>query len=208
MSAVVGIDANHDFVTGAATKHRKANVYPHFEANGFSVTRLARGSARRDNAEDAVLEADVVYITGVGHGEFDRYFGQDFETIFVVGGYDPVEVQGTIVHLLSCATANGLGGDFVANGARAFFGYSDNFAFDDESANASLSADSEIDRALAEGKTARVAFNRAVDAFEAGIEEARNKGQQWVAAQLENNLDALCGPSTSSSLGAKNAKLV
>jgi hypothetical protein len=207
MSRVIGIDSSHEPVTAVITKHRTKNVYPHFRSQGFKVQRFKGARARRDLVSAAASKTDVVYLTGVGHGLYDTYQGDQFLPVFEVGKYGPAEVNAKIVHLLSCLTALGLGPDFVTNGTRAFFGYDENFTFLTENHSPFLDCDAEIDKAFAEGLTAAGAFRRAYDAFNAAIAAALQTGNAYVAAVLEFNRDHLCAPSTDPRYGQVNARL-
>lgn len=70
-------------------------------------------------------QADV--IIGMGHGDVDSFTGQDETLILEVGRYDPKEVEGKILKLLSCQTGVQLGPDLVANGCAAYLGYTDDY---------------------------------------------------------------------------------
>jgi hypothetical protein len=64
---------------------------------------------------------------GVGHGDTGVFTGWGNQTIFYV--CDCKELSGSIVYLLSCLTARELGEDIVRKGARAYAGYSEEFAW-------------------------------------------------------------------------------
>ncbi len=66
-------------------------------------------------------------IIGVGHGNEISFSGHNEEVILEVGKYDPREVQGKVIKLLSCATGVALGPDLIQNGAEAFLGYVDDY---------------------------------------------------------------------------------
>lgn len=207
MKRVVGIDANHDSETRAVSRHRSKRVYPHFVERGFRVTRLRGKKAARPLVAAAAVHPDVVYLTGMGHGAYDLFNGQDDVPVFQVGNYAVEEVQQKIVHLLSCRTASGLGPDFVRNGTLAFFGYDDNFSFDKQSRDSCLECDSKIDRAFADGLTAGEVFEAVREAFAIEIELALTNGKPYVAGTLENNFKHLCAPSTNACYGRLEARL-
>ena len=144
---VLGVDANFEPITQAGFKYRQTNVYRYFEAKGFAIQRCQGSLARRLYLAPAARQAHVVYITGIGHGTYDTFTGDYYDPIFSVGNYSPEEVQGKIVHLISCETAGKLGPDFVNHGCRAFFGYDENFSFQMDIADVFFQCDSEIDRA-------------------------------------------------------------
>jgi len=70
-------------------------------------------------------QSDV--IIGMGHGEADAFTGQNEALLLKVGQYDPREVEGKVIKLLSCQTGIELGPDLVANGCVAYLGYTDDY---------------------------------------------------------------------------------
>lgn len=66
-------------------------------------------------------------IIGVGHGDVDAFTGQNEALLLKVGQYDPREVEGKVIKLLSCQTGVELGPDLVANGCAAYLGYTDDY---------------------------------------------------------------------------------
>jgi len=68
-------------------------------------------------------------IIGVGHGSEDSFTGQNEAVILEVGRYNPREIKGKMIKLLSCQTGVALGPDLVANGAKAFLGYKDDYVW-------------------------------------------------------------------------------
>ena len=68
-------------------------------------------------------------IIGVGHGDRDELFGQNMITLMRVGDYNPKEVEGKFVKLLSCESGYELGPDIINNGAKAFQGYNEEYVF-------------------------------------------------------------------------------
>ena len=68
-------------------------------------------------------------IIGTGHGMTDEYTAQDESLIWKVGQYDPREVKGKVIKLVSCFTGAQLGPDLVANGAKCFMGYDDDLTW-------------------------------------------------------------------------------
>jgi len=208
MKHVVGIDANDDSATGAVARHRKKNVYPYLRARGFTVDLYTGKKAQRALVAAAVSVRGVDYVTGVGHGAFDRYLGYQGLPIFQVGGYAPAEARTKVVHLLSCLTANGLGPDFVANGARAFFGYDTDFNFNTRTRDGCLECDSEIDRGFADGLTAHEVYQRTIAAFTRAANEARRRAKPHMAARIENNRDHLCAPTVDPRFGQRGVRVV
>jgi len=123
-------------------------------------------------------------IIGVGHGDKDSFTGQNEAMILEVGKYNPREVKGKMIKLLSCQTGTVLGPDLIANGAKAFLGYVDDYVWvmdsdlaatpwADEMAATSLMPVIDGLNALLDGKTAREAFDTELEGYtrNAGIEE-------------------------------------
>ncbi len=204
---VVAIDADFEPITRAAFTYRQKNVYPYLERKGWQLLRCQEALARRSYVASAAVTPGVGYITGLGHGKYDRFMGQYYEAIFSIGGYSPNESKSKIVHLLSCEAARDLGPDFVKNGCVAFFGYDEDFSFQMDEADSFFNCDSEIDRGFADGLAAAAVYARAVAAFNAKIAELRAKGSDYKAAQLEYDRDHLRSPTSDVKWGDPRAKL-
>jgi hypothetical protein len=87
--------------------------------------------------------------------------------------YDPAEVKGTIIHLLSCKTAQQLGPDLVKKGACAYFGYFENFTITWNYPDAFWKCDSAIDFALCRGLNATQAAKFALYVYNYMIRKMR-----------------------------------
>lgn len=83
--------------------------------------------ARRLPFQLSAPQSDI--IMGVGHGAEDAFTGQNEATILEVGKYNPREVKGKVIKLLSCQSGVKLGPDIIANGARCFMGYTDDYVW-------------------------------------------------------------------------------
>jgi len=68
-------------------------------------------------------------IIGVGHGDVDAFTGQNEAVILEVGRYDPREVSGKVIKLISCQAGVELGPDLIRNGALSFAGYKDDYVW-------------------------------------------------------------------------------
>ena len=193
---VLAIDSCEDDVTQIVHDYRNQHVYPYLESSGFRLVYCQEQAALRENVESAALEDDIAYITGSAHGSDTACFGYDSSPIFEVGGYQPEEVEGKVVHLLSCQTAAELGPDFVTNGCRAYFGYREIFSFSLEPhlTDIFLECDSEIDLAFADGLTAEEVHDRVVTLYEQRISELNDAGEIDAASTLKENLKNLCTP--------------
>ena len=137
-------------------------------------------------------------IIGVGHGDVDAFTGQNEALILEVGKYDPKEVEGKVIKLLSCQCGVELCPDLVANGAACAMGYTDDYVWVMDSDLASMPwSDKEfaakslmpvIDglNALLDGKTAKEALDIELEGYSknAEIEE-----DELVKACIEFNRD-------------------
>jgi hypothetical protein len=206
MIRAVAVDSDDEIVSETCRTYRDEHVYPELEVN-VSLQRFEGAAAARANVAPALAPGTVDFITGSGHGFRERFTGQNRDSILEVGLYAPQEVDGTIVHFLSCDTAQDLGADLVSNGCRAFFGYDAVFVFPDEGARFFLESDAQIDLALAQGKTADEAYQAACRAFDRRIRQLLQLGKVYVAAALKRNRDHLCAPSRDRRWGHPDARL-
>jgi hypothetical protein len=203
----LAVDANFEPITQAGFQYRQTNVYPYLEAKGFAIQRCQGSLARRIYVAPAARQANVIYITGIGHGTYDTFTGDYYDPVFSAGNYSPEEVQGKIVHLLSCETAGKLGPNFVSHGCRAFFGYDENFSFQMDIAAVFFQCDSEIDRAFADGLSAADVYSRVVTLFNKNIAALRAHGSDYKAATMEFDRDHLRAPSSGPQWGDPTAKI-
>ena len=139
-------------------------------------------------------QSDV--IIGVGHGDRDAFTGQNEAVILEVGKYDPKEVRGKVIKLVSCQCGVELVPDLVANGAACAMGYTDDYVWVMDSDLASTPwADKEfagkclmpvIDglNALLDGKTAREALDIELEGYSRNAEVEED---ELVKACLEFN---------------------
>jgi hypothetical protein len=184
-----------DNVTTPIANWRIANVHPTFTNRGFTVVALTGANDVRANFVPAAENRLTNYISGVGHGNYDRYTGHWDNRILEVGNYDTTEVRGKAIHFLSCRTGRDLGPDCVANGATAYAGYDENFTFvwDDKSTPVNefllfIRSDATYDLHMAAGSTAGQAFTATIQAFNAAIAQVPNTA---AAAWLAYNRDHL-----------------
>ncbi len=208
---ILAIDANFDPVTNAPFEYREANVYPHMEEKGFKIVRRQGALARRADVAPQARKPNVIYMTGVGHGFRNSYTGDNQDPIFSKGHYGLEECKGKIVHFLSCETAAGLGPNFVDNGCRAYFGYSDNFTYPPILAEIFFECDSEIDLGFADGLNADEVYQRALARFQHHIDQLKSTGDSGDlhnASILEVDLRLLRAPSVSEEYGDKTARLI
>src|SRR4030065_113457 len=83
--------------------------------------------ARRLPFQLSAPQSDI--IIGAGHGSKTSFTGQNESVILEVGKYNPREVRGKVIKLLSCQTGVSLGPDLIKNGAVAFLGYKDDYVW-------------------------------------------------------------------------------
>jgi hypothetical protein len=123
--------------------------------------------ARRLPFQLSAPQSDI--IIGAGHGSKTSFTGQNESVILEVGKYNPREVRGKVIKLLSCQTGVSLGPDLIKNGAQAFLGYKDDYVWvmdsdlastpwADEMAGTCLLPVVDGLNALLDGKTAKEAF--------------------------------------------------
>jgi len=141
-------------------------------------------------------QADI--IMGAGHGSEDAFTGQNEAILLEVGKYDPKEVEGKVIKLLSCQTGVELGPDLVKNGAACVLAYTDDYVWVVDANLASTPwADKEfagkclmpvIDglNALLDGKTAREALDIELEGYSRNAEVEED---ELIKACLEFNRD-------------------
>lgn len=218
---MVAIDFSTDPTQSAACEWREKNVYPKLDQGGVLASNpkiLSGNQANGDALAEALGEANVLYITGVAHGATDAFPEGPAAPVLSTTLYNPPNVAGKIIHLVSCNTGAFLGrtlADPGGGGAAAFFGYTGNFTWPvdvvSDITDIFFNCDAQIDFALAAGKTAGEAYNLAVQAYRLGeaqlLANYPDIGTQ-IAAILEKNLACLCGPqSDNDPYGRASAKL-
>ena len=130
--------------------------------------------ARRTPFELSAPQSDI--IIGTGHGDISVFTGQNEDIILEIGKYDPREVSGKVIKLLSCQTGIALGPDLIKNGAASFAGYTDDYVWvmdtdlvstpwADKMAATSLMPVIDSINALLDGKTAREAFEIELEGY-------------------------------------------
>ncbi len=136
-------------------------------------------------------------IIGVGHGDIDVLTGHNEAIILEVGKYNPREVAGKVIKLISCQSGVELGPDLIKSGAASFAGYRDDFVWvmdadlasrpwADKIAAKNLMPVIDGLNALRDGKTAREAFAIELEGYSrnAEIEE-----DELIKSCLEFNRD-------------------
>ena len=163
--------------------------------------------ARRLPFQLSAPQSDI--IIGMGHGDVDAFTGQNEAVILEVGKYNPKEVKGKVIKLLSCQAGRVLGPDLVNNGATAFMGYTDDYVWvcdadlastpwADEMAATSLMPVVDGLNALLDGKTAEEAFEIELEGYRRNAEAEED---ELIRACLEFNRD------NAVLLGSKDARI-
>jgi hypothetical protein len=128
MAGVLAIDSEHDIVAQYGRAFRRCLVFDSFHRDFPQHTLTEQNT--RNGVDNALAAQDIDLVTGSGHGDASMFSGANGEEIF--GTFDDLSLaslSGKIVHLLSCSTALSFGRAAVAAGARAFWGYIDEFRF-------------------------------------------------------------------------------
>ena len=150
---------------------------------------------RRTPFRLAAPQSDI--IIGVGHGDEMAFTGHNEAVILEVGKYNPREVKGKVIKLLSCQTGLLLGPNLIKNGAEAFLGYVDDYVWvmdadlaltpwADKMAATSLMPVVDGLNALLEGETAREAFDIELEGY---TRNAEVEEDELVKSCLEFNRD-------------------
>ncbi len=161
-----------DGVTSPFASYRLSHVHPVFASRGFTVIALTGTNDVRNNFIVEAKNGLTVYISGIGHGSYSLYTGNNGNHILEVGYYDPAEVSGKAIHFLSCQTAGQLGPNTITKGAKSYLGYTENFHLVWDNAATPVNeflcfaeADSTFDIAMANGSTAQQAYNATIANF-------------------------------------------
>jgi hypothetical protein len=206
---MIAIDFNSDETQSVACKWREDNVYQQLLVVQGSVLAgpvalLSDEHANKGELTAALSGGSTAYLTGVAHGACNSFPADATQTVLSTTTYNPPQVAGKIIHLVSCYAGAMLGSKLAKSGgggAAAFFGYTDKFQWPegvaDEIVDIFFSCDAQIDFALAGGKTAGEAYSLAVQAYQDAHETLLSKypdiGTQ-IVAMLDANLACLCGP--------------
>lgn len=114
--------SDFDLPTRSASGFLLRNIVPRVEP-----VQLYAILARRRPFQLSAPQSDI--IIGIGHGDAIGFSGQNEVVILEVGKYDPREVEGKVIKLLSCQTGIALGPDLIKNGATSFLGYVDDYVW-------------------------------------------------------------------------------
>jgi len=148
---------------------------------------------RRTPFQLSAPQSDI--IIGVGHGQENTFTGQNEAVILEAGKYDPKEIKGKVIKLVSCQTGVVLGPDLIRNGAASFAGYKDDYVWicdadlvstpwSDEVAATSLMPVIDSINALLDGKTAKEAFEIELEGY---LRNAQVEEDELIKSCLEFN---------------------
>jgi len=180
--------ADFDLPTRSASGFMLRYIAPRVEpVQLFSI--LVRRTPFRLSAP----QSDI--IIGVGHGDEMAFTGHNEAIILEVGKYDPREVEGKVIKLLSCQTGVALGPDLIKNGALSVAAYVDDYVWvmdvdltskpwADKMAATSLMPVVEGLNALLDGKTAKEAFDIELEGY---TRNAEVEEDELIKACLEFN---------------------
>ncbi len=200
-----------DGITQSAASYRMSNVHPAFKKKGYCVMLLKGVHDVRTEFASRAKSKRVVYISGIGHGSPTTYTGHLGDPILQVGNYDPAEVKGKVIHLLSCKTAQKLGPDVIKKGASAYAGYYENFTFVWDQPGTPVNetelfwkCDSAFDLMMAHGATAIAAHNVTMAAYKHAIAQVPNTA---AATWLTWDRNCFRSPGIDAIYGSKTAKI-
>jgi len=160
-------------ITKSAALYRKKYVIPCFVSKRIIPIVLTGSNDTRPNFAKACKHRSVIYVSGVGHGSPTVYSGYHYDRLWEACKYDPAEVKGKIIHLLSCKTAQELGPDLIKKGACAYFGYYENFTITWNHPEVFWKCDSSIDLALCRGLNAGMVARVAIYVYNYWIRRMR-----------------------------------
>jgi hypothetical protein len=203
-SRVLFCENTTDSVTSSCAKYRITNVHPVFAARGYEVISLEGVNDIRSMFQAKAIDPRVVYISGIGHGNYTTYTGHLFNVILQVGAYSSAEVKNKAIHFLSCETGRTLGPNTVANSAKAYVGYDENFVFDWANQNLYWASDSQFDISMANGRTVEGAIADTIARYNAAIASVPGT---TTAATLLSDRNLLRSPVSGAAWGNKTARI-
>jgi len=171
---ILFLDANWEVITRYCFAFRMAFVIAPLDNEASHVVRHITGPQMVQPEVDVIVrEHKFDYISGSGHGHYSIFRGYNDKEIWSAAS-DLSHLSDKIIHLLSCNTGASLGRSMVAQGCRAFWGYTETFLFlhkdnfsgnleDDEIAADALRMDCLIDSEILSGNPAAVVYKSVED---------------------------------------------
>lgn len=204
MAQVLEIDQDYEIVVQYGQAFRNKFIFQDFNSN-FPQHQLIKCNNHRANRSDidAVIdsdETDIRFISGMGHGLYYAFTGQNGDVIWDAATDDFGYLNDMILHFLSCQTGAILGREMVKDGVAAFWGYSVNFVFyhqntppnqldKDSTAEVYFRMDAIIDRGILRGKGAQEIYD-SVQRYVAQVYPQLNNAQR--AVLLDNFVHLVC----------------
>lgn len=215
---VIFLENTIDPVCSLAAKYRKTHVHPVFASKGYEIICLEGQQNIKSEFELKAKDRRVVYISGVGYGNYDAFMGYNHIAnpqqgiILKAGRYDYNLVKGKAIHLLSCKTARLLGPDMIQKGAKSYSGYTENFAIiydidaklDIHEPDLFWACDSQIDISMAYGRSIQQSIADTYLQYDAAI--AQSAGT-IIASMLFHDKAILRSPVSGSVYGNKSDKI-
>jgi hypothetical protein len=205
MSVVLRIDSDGDLTLQYGVAFRDKFVFRDFTTNFANHVLIeTNGANATDTHVTAILSGNSIqYISGLGHGLYDRFTGHQGRVIWSQSTMD--KLNGTVVHLLSCQTGGLLGRAMVNNGVAAFWGYTSNFSFpisnptptpldSDPLPEMFLKMDAIIDRGILSCKDSDAIYN-SVTKYVVTLLEQKSLTTSHRAMLIDNYVHLVC-PST------------
>lgn len=129
MADLVFVRTSHDRVTATLSEWAGEVLTAISEHGDHRCQDLTSAQASRANLE-AALRGRVDCVVFYGHGEADRLLAQEGAAgdPAVLDMDNADALNGHLVYVVACSSAHGLGPSAVRHGARAYFGYDDDFA--------------------------------------------------------------------------------
>lgn len=169
---------NHDLTTRYLSAWAQS-VMREADEKSHHVVDLKEARARRKEFESVVkkVKPDLIFLNG--HGSSKRVLGQDNEPLVELKGNAKI-LRGAVTYAVSCKSAAQLGPGSVAEGARAYIGYAEDFVFvidlqrqtkphHDRVARLFLEPSSRVPLSLLKGNTVAEARERGRSAFRRNI---------------------------------------
>jgi len=197
---VLVVDSDWDRVTHICRVFRDAKAKI-ASSPGVQSTFLHQSAVTSHAFRKALSDGTPDFVSAVGHGKFDRFEGYGGAVLWEVGKIQKAEVEGRMIHLLSCKTAAELGSEIVKLGAKLFAGYredwwivpemgnkkiwkaSDSDLLGDRLLNTFMEIATEVDRLILQQLPVNELSAKIVDMYEEAID-------YWETREGENNMVA------------------
>ena len=171
MAGILFTRPNHDQITNYISQWSET-VIALAKTKGFVVLDLVGKKADRESLEKYLVSHKPDFSFLNGHGSSDVICGYNDE-ILIDKVTEPSIVKGLIIYARSCNAGENLGNILVANGAKAFIGYTKSFAIginnnfvsrpkEDPLARLFLEPSNLVGTTLIKGNTVKEAYDRSI----------------------------------------------